>query len=182
MQSDADPDSRPRGADFDNGVRRAVDVQDVPDHVQRRVRDRTGNDDREPMRVRLEGVLGRPADSGMWETALYAAGAYLKHPSVEQHAWAHGSLAEAWLLRLAQPDVPLEARKDAAQEAAYHAQQIVDLYPGEDAFPLTSTRAQFQRYLDWWGHPEIEAAIASKGAGFVRNPVWNDVGAAKPTW
>jgi hypothetical protein len=51
----------------------------------------------------LAAVLGKPVREGTWETARLSAESYLDLQEVEERAWAHGSLAELWLLRLTDP-------------------------------------------------------------------------------
>ena len=53
----------------------------------------------------LSAVLGKPSDDGRWEAAKLCADMYVDHHDIEERAWAHASLAELWLLRLAAADV-----------------------------------------------------------------------------
>jgi len=96
-----------------------------------------------------------------WMTGRLTAQLYLDHPDPEERAWAHGSLAELWLLRIAA--VPPERRAEAAARARRHAAEIRRLFPRRGAFPVESTRSQFARYVDWWGSPAFDAHLSSRG-------------------
>ena len=118
----------------------------------------------------LAAVLGRPLSIGAWETAKYSAESYLDHPATEERAWAHGSLAELWLLRLAEGGA-----SDAAQQAKEQAAELVKLFPAGDAFPVDSTRKQFERYAHWWGDPGFAQWLAEWG-GEPRPSSWRAEG------
>ena len=119
----------------------------------------------------VAAVMGRPVPEGAWETARSSAEAYLEHADPEEKAWAHGSLAELWLMRsVGTPRGELE-RTEAVRRAKLHAGELAKLYPWRDAFPVVSTRRQFARYVDWWGQPEFEAGLARLPAG--ARPSWN---------
>ncbi|MCB9730315.1 MAG: CHAT domain-containing protein [Deltaproteobacteria bacterium] len=74
-------------------------------------------------------------------------------------AWAHGSLAELYLLALAAPELGA-AFPDAAELARAHAADLV-ARTGRKAFEVTSTRRQFDRYADWWLPAAEETLLAS---------------------
>jgi hypothetical protein len=104
----------------------------------------------------LATVLGRTdLDASWWMTAQLAGEIYLDHPAVEERVWAHGSLAELWLLKLGASELTTQERAAAARRACEHAASIVKLTPRRGAFPVESTRRQFRRYLSWWGHAEF---------------------------
>ena len=97
-------------------------------------------------------VLGRDPDEGRWAVARQSAQTYLDHhQDNEQRAWAHGSLAELYLIRLGEPDLKPEQRKAFSDAALEHARQLMRFYPRRDEFPVRSTRRQFERYVNWWG-------------------------------
>jgi hypothetical protein len=125
----------------------------------------------------MHAVLGKPRPEGSWETAKLSAEAYLDHPSADERAWAQSSLAELWLLKLAD-GIP-ETRTDAAKRARAQAAQLANLYPTGDAFPIESTRKQFERYVDWWGQPAFEEALAEWGGE--KRPGWNGEGGVVET-
>ncbi len=103
----------------------------------------------------LSMVLGLKPKDGSWEAAKLSADLYCEHHDSEQRAWSHGSLAELWLVRLGEPDLGEEERKEIYDKAVYHAQELGNFYPGQDDFPVKSTRRQFERYVDWWGHEDF---------------------------
>ena len=119
----------------------------------------------------LTAVLGKPIPDGWWETAKLSAEAYLDHSSMEERAWAHGSLAELWLLRLANDTSNMQA--DAAQRAKGHVAELAKLFPG-NPFLIESTRRQFGRYVDWWGQSAFEDGLPH-WSGDKRSP-WNRAG------
>jgi beta-lactamase superfamily II metal-dependent hydrolase len=117
--------------------------------------------------VALAVILGKRVDErleGAWQVARLAAELYGSHPDVEERAWAHGSLAELWLLRLGTAGLADDLRKRCHENAIRHAEEIVRIYPDHDAFPVTSTARQIQRYLDWWGEPAFAEGLAARGS------------------
>jgi len=124
----------------------------------------------------LSAVLGKPSEPGRWEAAKLCADMYAGHAELEQRAWAQGSLAELWLLRLARsgPQTDEAAVRDAADRALRHARGLAQLYPSRDAFPVASTRRQFARYVDWWGDPRFERDLSAQGVD--RHAAWSGAG------
>jgi len=118
-------------------------------------------------------VLGKPIRDGSWETAKLSAENYLDHPSVDERAWALGSLAELWLLRLAD-DGTSATQADAARQAKAQVSELVKLFTTGDAFPIESTRRQFERYTLWWGQPAFEDGLAEWGGE--KRPSWDGAG------
>jgi hypothetical protein len=110
----------------------------------------------------LSVVLRGELRAGIWHTAKETAERYLHHPDAEERAWAHGSLAELWLLRLNQPGLSDDQRRAFGDRAVDHAQQIVRAYPARDAFAVTSTCRQFARYINWWGTPGFAREVTSR--------------------
>jgi beta-lactamase superfamily II metal-dependent hydrolase len=114
--------------------------------------------------VSLAVVLGKQDESTdtAWRVAWMAAELYTRHPELEEQAWAHGSLAELCLLRLAMPRPDEQARYD--ERALAEAQDIARLAPlfrDREAFPITSTARQIQRYVDWWASPQFAEGLRS---------------------
>jgi beta-lactamase superfamily II metal-dependent hydrolase len=105
--------------------------------------------------VSLSVVLEGKCELGEWETARVCADHYRNHDQVEERAWAHGSLAELWLLRLAEPGMTAEQAATYIANALSEADALSRLYPGVDDFPVKSTRRQFERYAYWWGEREF---------------------------
>ncbi|WP_173135056.1 CHAT domain-containing protein [Pseudaquabacterium terrae] len=109
--------------------------------------------------VSLAEVLGRELRPGEWEAAWLAAEHYLDHRDPEERAWAHASLAELRLIRLADPGLTEEQLGKFADEALAHAKELDSAYPRIDAFPVKSTRRQFERYASWWGTAAFREAM-----------------------
>ncbi|HKI00724.1 MAG TPA: CHAT domain-containing protein [Thermoanaerobaculia bacterium] len=120
----------------------------------------------------LSMVLGKNCDEGSWEAAKLSADRYRDHSDPEQRAWAHASLAELWLIRLGETSLDEAAREKLHQHAVHHAEELGRFYPGDDEFPVKSTRRQFERYVHWWGHPDFEKALETRGAK--RLAPWSD--------
>ncbi len=105
-------------------------------------------------------ILGRDPDDGRWTSARMSAQMYLDHQETEQRAWAHGSLAELYLLRLGDPKLTDETqRKEISGLAVHHTRELGRLYPRRDEFPVRSTRFQFLRYVNWWGTPQFAKGL-----------------------
>ncbi len=103
------------------------------------------------------------AAPGEWEAARLCAEYYRDHADQEERAWAHGSLAELNILRLANAALADRDSSTHVADAIRHAEELNRLYPGVDAFPVKSTRRQFERYLDWWGSDRFETELAHRG-------------------
>ena len=111
----------------------------------------------------LSAVLGTEVSEGTWETALLSASAYLELNDPQQRAWAHGSLAELWLLKMVQDPLDSATRDKAAANALEHAGRLLKLFRDPGAFPIDSTRKQFLRYVKWWGQPVLERVLRASG-------------------
>jgi len=120
----------------------------------------------------LSAVLGRARDAGRWEAAKLSAEMHCEHPDDLQRAWAQGSLAELWLIRLADADIDddEERRAEFADLAFGHALDLARFCPSRAEAPLTSTWRQLARYVDWWGTPRFEQDLAARGVE--RNASW----------
>jgi hypothetical protein len=119
-------------------------------------------------------VLGRKLDANFWWLGEKSAEADISLPAIDQRAWAHGSLAELALLRLANERLP-KAEQDRHADLAIRAiRRLVDLYPKRGAWQIESTHRQFRRYLDWWGDENFVRYLKSQG---VNRPCdWNRFG------
>lgn len=124
--------------------------------------------------VSLQAVLELDAGPHEWAAAALAASHCLHHGAREEGAWAHASLAELWLLRLADPALDAAGAAEAAARAAEEARALDGLYPGVDEFPVKSTRRQFERYLTWWGSEAFDAGLAQRQRP--RRKAWRDPG------
>lgn len=118
----------------------------------------------------LQGVLGRKLSEERLMTVKLVAEEYLDHAANEERVWAHGSLAEVWLLRLLLPGQSKVKRAASAEQALGHASSVLALYPRPDAFPLVSTRRQLARYIEWWGDARFVKALRERG--IKRSPGW----------
>jgi hypothetical protein len=107
----------------------------------------------------LQAVLRQPLSHERWATARLAATLYLDHPSLEERAWAHASLAELCLIQLS---TATEQSADYADQVRENLEQLVSILPADQRFPISSTRKQFQRYVDWWGAPGFEQQVANR--------------------
>jgi len=108
----------------------------------------------------LSAVLEEPCDSGLWVLSRLLASADLRNPDAEKRAWAHGTLAELEMLGIV---YEAGARRDITaitRSVVEHCKEIRDSV-GADAFPVFSTRRQFERYLDWWKGPWADIAKAA---------------------
>jgi beta-lactamase superfamily II metal-dependent hydrolase len=114
-------------------------------------------------RTSLAAVLHHDVDEGFWQAARVAAEPYCNHAETEQRAWAYASLAELWLLRLAKSRMSAKERTDCANAALGHADTLDQIYPGVDAFPIKSSRRQFERYADWWGSDRFAKLLKTRG-------------------
>jgi beta-lactamase superfamily II metal-dependent hydrolase len=114
--------------------------------------------------VSLSMILGRKSEEGAWEAARLSANRYCNHREVEQRAWAHGSLAELWLVRLGERELTPAEKEKIAEKAVHHAEELGRLYPWNDDFPVKSTRRQFERYLTWWGTGRFENDLKCQDA------------------
>jgi hypothetical protein len=122
----------------------------------------------------LDYILGKPSEEWAWWTARQSALIELEHSEGEPY-WAHGSLAELWLLRLFRGDLTDEERKEAADRAAEHANAVLDLVDRDD-FAVFSTRRQLNRYVELWGDPTY-----AENLGLERSNRWQEVRAVART-
>ena len=88
------------------------------------------------------------------EAAFLSATQYLDHDVLDERGWAHGSLAELWLLKLGAPGLP-EEHHHYRSEMDERIEALVRLFPTREHFVVTSTRRQLERYHEWWGTPEF---------------------------
>jgi hypothetical protein len=113
--------------------------------------------------VCLDAVLGK--------TAKFSADLHCVHNDLEERAYAFGSLAELYLLRLAGQSLSKEDQQKLIESALAHADRLVSAYPFRSEFPVTSTLRQFRRYVDWWGSEGFEEALAARGP--TPRPAWD---------
>lgn len=103
----------------------------------------------------LVAVLHELPELSTFELTRGIAMRNLQHPSVEEQAWAHGTLAELEMIGVyhkletgAEAPSPLTI-ESINQSVVGHCREIVKLM-GSKSFHVESTRRQFQRYLDYW--------------------------------
>jgi hypothetical protein len=118
--------------------------------------------------ISLDHILAKPIEEWAWWTALQSASIELKEGGGEPY-WAHGSLAELWLLRLFDDSLTEDERKEAGQKAEDHTSAILELVD-RTGFPVHSTKRQMSRYAELWGDPAY-----AKNLGLERSARWNDV-------
>jgi hypothetical protein len=93
----------------------------------------------------LEAVLnGRILNPGLWHAAVEAALIGQRDP---KEYWAHGSLAELYLLG---PSAGAVSSFEAAAKVIDEMKARVAEHGKGDRFPLESTERQLRRYTDWW--------------------------------
>jgi hypothetical protein len=97
----------------------------------------------------LQAVLRYEISADIWATASHAATLYLDDTDAEERAWAHSSLAELALLRLAMPHTGGDNK--VGGEVRHHLGRLIESLPSEKRFPISSTAKEFQRYVEWWG-------------------------------
>ncbi len=100
------------------------------------------------------GRLDGEFPEGLWTTARVAAEAALD--SASDKPWAHGSLAELYLLKAS-----VEPDDDIAKLAQSHIEELLGLVSA-DSFEIYSTRRQFARYVNWWGDALGVTLLAKK--------------------
>jgi hypothetical protein len=124
----------------------------------------------------LRAVLGETFLRDHWGAALVSTNVDLC--SQEAHgevvAWAHGTLAELYLILLAyDPNhVPIE-QEEVRNKCLDHIQQLFSI-AGYDSFSVYSTKRQFSRYISWWGDKTFESLLAKEGRA--RERPWNEPG------
>ncbi|HSR66694.1 MAG TPA: CHAT domain-containing protein [Acidobacteriota bacterium] len=88
----------------------------------------------------------------MWRFAAILAEFEIERDDRKARAWAHGSLAELWMIVPLLPDAENELSHERARsraEAVRHIEKMVALM-GLESFHVFSTRRQFRRYLEWF--------------------------------
>lgn len=116
----------------------------------------------------LSAVLGVAVQDGTWETARLSAETYLEDADLDARLWAHGTLAELWLLELvdakqihlqkSDPDQATKRRLAASREAKRHATELIKLARTRADEQVVATRKQFERYACCWSQPLFESA------------------------
>ncbi len=100
----------------------------------------------------MSTVLGRPIERAYWGVGELSARECLNIDDRDQRAWANASLAELYLLRLANNSfAEKEQSREVREKARGHLRAMARLFDTKGSFPIYSTFFQFQRYQWWWG-------------------------------
>jgi len=91
----------------------------------------------------LNYVLGVSLNEHYWHAAYLAANNAIERN--EREVWAYGSLVE---LSLFTPD--LTWKEKLAEVASYLNELVKKVGDSTNRFPITSTRQQLNRYVNWW--------------------------------
>jgi hypothetical protein len=125
----------------------------------------------ETQSMSLAWILGGKAEPGSWEIAMRSCKRDLADGDWRARAWAHGSMAELYLLQLFSADRRRASRIERA--AKQHVAELLEYYPRASDFPVFSTRRQFNRYVEWWGSAEFVRQLGP--GGDTRSPRWAEV-------
>jgi hypothetical protein len=111
-----------------------------------------------------EGQKSLAGECGSWWIAARQIALWeLPSATGDDRAWAHGTLAELEMLGAIYTEGKPNKR-ELKRRITEHCRAIRDLSV-KDAFPLHSTRRQFQRYLEVWQRNEWrDLAAAAVGA------------------
>jgi len=101
----------------------------------------------------LCAILDEPADHARWIVARQLAKSQLQRDSAADRAWAFGTLAELDLLGTVYGKDE-DAESLSIEERVIEACCQIRNLTGSDSFHVSSTRRQFQRYLEWWDRNE----------------------------
>ncbi len=121
--------------------------------------------------VSVELILGRPFHEKGWMTAMLSAEYELERAETKARAWGHSTLAELWLLRLADATAKPAERAEYSRRVLNHVQKLVSLCPRNSEQALTTVR-QYRRYIDWWGCPLFSEYLDS--IGLPKRKHWHD--------
>ena len=104
-------------------------------------------------------VLGEDFKPDYRATAFLSCRVDLGSQDKETVAWAHGTMAELYLLELAYREAPrLKDHQKVKQQVLNHIGQLIDnVAPGD--FAIRSTRRQFDRYVNWWSKEEFRSRL-----------------------
>jgi beta-lactamase superfamily II metal-dependent hydrolase len=138
----------------------------------------------------MAAVLGQPVREGTWEAARLSADTYTEEGDADSRAWAYASLAELWLLRLADPAIAdpkdgdekqsLRRRREAERQARHCATEMIKLVRSNKDAQVLATFAQIQRYVEWWSTPLFEHVVADRfGTRSATTRSWKKLGIVK---
>ncbi len=110
----------------------------------------------------LNTILQKPFELGLWFSARTSALTDIRLSNKDEVVWAHGTLAELYLIRSAYPKEKVSISiKEAEKQAVHHIGKITELV-SEDDFPVISTRRQLRRYKYWWLNSDFKQFLDEK--------------------
>ena len=131
----------------------------------------------------LRAVLGETFLPHHWGAAVVSTDVDLCswEGHAEASAWAHGSMAELYLMLLAYNPADVKenvelSQKQVKENARWHTGQLLSI-TSHISFPYNpvySTIRQFERYIDWWGHKAFKDLL--KGQNIARKHSWDKPG------
>ncbi len=110
--------------------------------------------------IALARVLGLQPEQGAWSTAHRAANLDANVDDLDKRMWAHGTLAELWLLRMFD-EAPYADEGDPAARARFHARQMLDDFSSKTDHQRWATWKQLDRYA-WWGSKEFAELLGER--------------------
>jgi hypothetical protein len=102
----------------------------------------------------LDAVLGEPFNPDYWTMARFSAEADLDRPQADGVIWGHGTMAELKLLRLTDGSLTDVQAAEFSKEVLEEASKLVG-QNGLVSEPVSSTRRQFERYINWWSQNDF---------------------------
>jgi beta-lactamase superfamily II metal-dependent hydrolase len=126
----------------------------------------------------LELIAGKPFDPARWQVARFAAEVDTESADDVERAWAYVSITELALIRLTEKKLALDQRAGFVNEAIASANRIVDLVGRNSEHTMTTSR-QLERYVQWWGDPQLEWATSRLGMPDRQH--WHDEHGLVPT-
>lgn len=102
----------------------------------------------------LCAVQDKRSERDLWTVNRFSAERDLDSPDPLTRVWAHGSLAELYLLGLLLDGVDEDHKDECCRKALSHSRDLIDRSP--EPFPIQSTYRQFLRYRDWWTGGRLE--------------------------
>jgi hypothetical protein len=117
----------------------------------------------------LSAALGEPPDPSTFELTWQLAKRNLQHASLDEQAWAHGTLAELEMIAAHHRAEIGGPSQDPRQSVLEHCRRIMEL-TGAESFHVASTKRQFQRYVEYWKDERWTAVAEAAVAELSRRP------------
>lgn len=121
----------------------------------------------------LDVMLDMPIDSALWSVAHLAARVDLDSANESERAWAHVSLAELALLRLAEPSLTVAERDRQVADSLAHVRSMLELV-GIHSEQAKTTARQFERYAKICGDTAYLPLLGQ--LGLQPRPAWLEPG------